>query len=80
VLLAALGAIAVADHSHKHSTRAKAQRDAWFCRHRGTECGGADPAAIEAAWNRRERVYLVLAGALGLVALGSGVAAARGLT
>jgi NhaP-type Na+/H+ or K+/H+ antiporter len=75
--LAVVCIVAVADHTHKHSTRVAAQKAAWFCRHRGTECGGADPSAIERAWNRRERVYVVLAGALGAVAVASAVAGLR---
>jgi hypothetical protein len=68
---------AVLDHSHKHRVRATAQRDAWFCTHHGTHCDGASPAAIEAAWNRRERVYVVAAGVLGVVVLASAAAAVR---
>jgi hypothetical protein len=77
VLVAAVCVIAVLDHSNKHRVRAAAQRDAWFCRHQGTHCGGASPAALEASWNRRERGYVVAAGALGIVVLASTVAAAR---
>ena len=68
---------AVLDHSHKHRVRAAAQREAWFCKHRGTHCGGANPAAIEASWNRRERVYVVAAGALGIAAVASAAGAVR---
>jgi hypothetical protein len=77
VLLVALCVVAILDHTHKHDRRIAAQRDAWFCAHRGTHCGGANPAAIEAAWNRRERGYAVLAGALGIVVIASTVATAR---
>ena len=77
VLLVALCAVAVLDHTHKHDRRIAARRDAWFCRHRGTHCGGASPAAIEASWNRRERIYIVAAGALGLTIVASAAAGLR---
>ena len=63
---------AFVDHAHKHHERAAARRDAWFCAHRGTHCDGADPIAIEDAWNRRERVYIGVA----IVALAVSVGAA----
>ena len=77
MLLVAVCAVAVLDHTHKHDRRATATRDAWFCRNRGTHCGGADPAAIEAAWNRRERGYFVAVGVLGLVVITSAGAGLR---
>jgi len=77
VVLAAVCLVAVLDHSHKHRVRAAAQRDAWFCRHQGTHCGGASPAAIEASWNRRERGYAIAAGALGAAVLASTAGAVR---
>ena len=77
VLLVALCAVAVLDHTHKHDRRVAAQRAAWLCTHRGTSCGGASPATIEAAWNRREHVYVVAAGAFGLLMVASAVAGLR---
>ena len=64
--LVAVCAVAVTDHTHKHRQRAEARRLAYICAHRGVDCGGPDPAAIEAAWNRRERIYVGTALALGL--------------
>jgi hypothetical protein len=77
VAFAAVCLVAVLDHSHKHRVRAAAQRDAWFCRHGGTHCGGASPAAIEASWNRRERAYVVAVGVLGAAVLASTAGAVR---
>jgi hypothetical protein len=77
VLLVAVCAVAVVDHTRKHDRRVAAKRDAWFCRNRGTHCGGANAVAIEAAWNRRERAYFVAVGVLGLVVIASAAGGLR---
>jgi hypothetical protein len=69
---AAVCAVAIVDHTHKHHERVAARRDAWFCQHRGTRCGRGDPVAIEAAWNDRERWYVGGAVALGVIATVAG--------
>ena len=66
--LCAVCVVAVVDHTHKHRQRVEARRATFLCVHRKVECGGRDPAAIESAWNRRERIYIAAA-----VALGAGV-------
>jgi hypothetical protein len=65
VALCAVCVVAVVDHTYKHRERVAARRLAWICAHRATDCGGPDPAAIEAAWNRRERIYIGSALVLG---------------
>jgi hypothetical protein len=69
--------VGVADHTHKHRQRVAARRLAWLCTHRGTGCGGPSPARIEAAWNRRERLYAGASVLLGLCAVTSLGAALR---
>lgn len=59
-------AVAVVDHTHKHRQRVAARRLAYLCTHRGIDCGGPQPAKIEAAWNRRERIYAGAAVLLGI--------------
>jgi hypothetical protein len=69
--------IAIHDHSRKHDERVAARRSAWLCAHRGTQCGGRDPAAIEAAWNRRERLYFGACGLLVVIAVAGAAATIR---
>jgi hypothetical protein len=66
---AAIAAAGLVDHHVKTTRLNHAEVDQWFCAHRGTRCGGADPQRIEDAWNRREVGYQV----------GIGLAAAAGL-
>jgi hypothetical protein len=73
-VLLVVGVAAQLDHRHKQAVENEAIRDQWFCVHRGTRCGGADPDAVARRWHTREKGYKVvfggaaLAGALGLVA------------
>jgi hypothetical protein len=64
VAIVGLSAAGFVDHSQKAARLRGASVKAWKCAHRGTECGATTPAAIEAAWNSRERIY-----AGGLIAL-----------
>jgi hypothetical protein len=75
--MVAIAAIALADHRAKGRALRAASVAAWFCHHRNERCGARTAQAVEAGWNRRERDYVLAGAALGLVAVGSGVAAAR---
>jgi hypothetical protein len=72
-----LAVVAVGDHHRKGRSLRKASVAAWFCSHRGERCGERTPQAVESAWNRRERGYLVAGSALALVAIAGGAAAIR---
>ncbi len=66
--LGALLAIAVVDRIRKQDAKRDAYVAAWICSHRALRCGHVTPAAIERAWNRRERIYGIAA--VSLVLLG----------
>jgi hypothetical protein len=69
VLLAAIGAAGVVDHTLKTRRMNRAEVSEWYCEHTQTRCGGPSSNRVEHAWNRRERGYQI---ALGVV-LAAGV-------
>jgi hypothetical protein len=62
---ALLAAAAVADHAWKAARMNEAQVGEWFCAHRGTHCGGASSAQIEAHWQQRQWAYEIAVAGLG---------------
>jgi len=69
-----VGITAIADHHWKNVRGDRAEIAEWYCQHQGIRCGGASSAGIEARWNQRERVYVIVVsvlGAAGIVLLGA---------
>jgi hypothetical protein len=76
VAAAAIAVAATVDHHVKITRVNRAQVADWYCRHRGTECGGPSFERIESRWNQREWVYafsFALFAGYGAVRLLSGV-------
>jgi hypothetical protein len=69
---ALIGVAAVVDHSWKQRRINRAELSEWYCRHKGTRCGGPSSSAIERHWNERQAAYetavVVLVGAATLLA------------
>ena len=70
VLLAAIGAAGVVDHTLKTRRMNRAEVSEWYCEHTQTRCGGASSSELEDAWNQREHVYQA---ALVIVAAAGGI-------
>jgi hypothetical protein len=59
ILPGGIAAAAVADHRHKNARMGPASVASWYCQNRGQRCDQPQSDDIEAAWQKRERIYRV---------------------
>jgi hypothetical protein len=59
VLAGGIAIGAVADHRHKNARMGPANVASWYCGNRGQRCDEPQAEDVEAAWQKRERVYRI---------------------